>query len=191
MRRRYVALCKEFKIGVALVHLSVSNEELIRRNQLRKLFIEPEAVLNDDVIVTMARNFEPVRESMARFLVEPCDLVAGLWTDIMQKFEEAKDIFLQEEFSQLNVTSESTLHEFDIFIRTVIHGVIESTESQKRRFVAEKLKSWKDQSIGNLKTQLVQGDPSPILDAFRQNSAIKALSLLSNFIVKNSDFHAL
>lgn len=170
MRRRYVALCKEFKMGVALVPLSAPIEELIKRNQLRKVLGEPGAALNDDVISTMARNFEPVRESMARFMVEPCNPMEKLWAGIIGKFEEAKEIFLQEEFSQLNVISESTVHEFDIFIRTVIHGVIESTESQKRRFVAEKLKSWKDQSIGDLKTQLVQGDPSPILDAFRQNS---------------------
>lgn len=186
MRKRYVMLCRELKIGIALVHLSASIKELLSRNQ-RRLALHENAPSND-IILSMAEGFEPIRGSMAKFLVEPSKSMETFWSRIEEKFVESKGSLFQEEFTKLEDYSESLLHDFDIFIRRAIHNLVEISQAKRRPEVAKKLKLWKDEMMDGFKDRLLQGNSDQLLDAFRENSDIRALCIIqSRVLTDNND----
>lgn len=176
MRKRYVSLAKEQKVGLAFIHLDSSLKELLQRNRCR------DGRIDDAVILKMARSFEPLCSSHQCYAVS--SMSENLWADIIEKLTWSQEF--HREIAEVpkigEMESQNNAHKLSLLLNQAVSDIMIDTPADQKKAKAQSLVPLKQKTFADLKSRL--HDDDTILTAITSNNSSFFTSLLQDALNK-------
>lgn len=162
MRKRYVMLAKEQRLGLAILHLDAPLEVLSQRNSCRDCRID------DSIIIKMAATFEPLCPSYQFYLVS--STLEDLWKGLTDKLACSQKYHCEfVEASRIDeVVSQNRAHKLGLLLNHAVSTIMLNIPTGDRRTKARHVIPVKQRMFACLKSNMHQDDT--ILTAINDNN---------------------
>lgn len=148
MRKRYVGLSRERKIGLAIIYLGAPLKELLDRNRNR------DYPVTDSAIMKMMGYFEPLCTSHRCYLVSAA--ASNIWHDILDTLIWSKNYHdeIAETINFNAIEPQSTAHKMFLLLNQAVSLIVMEADPDRRKLVAHSLIPIKQMIYTKLKSQI-------------------------------------